>query len=244
MWITRWSTLALLPTGMIVATLFMWLMSNCARCLAIVAVGLLLLSFFGGGAAMVFAGVSVAPMNNGLLIGGAILIVMGLITLCMLWCNRTSLETAIAIIDASADFFIDTKRLILVSIMYFFISMIFFIFWLGALACVVSLSEFVKPETDGDQMKIIKPDGKVYGMMGFMFFGLLWVFQFISDKTKYITMVSASTYYFTSNPSKDGSASVCTGFKFAYGANMGSLAFGSLVLTIVGILRAIVDTLA
>merc|ERR1712166_84158 len=56
------------------------------------------------------------------MIGGGILLFMGLIFVCMIWCNRTSLETAIAIIDASADFFIDTKRLILVSIMYFFVA--------------------------------------------------------------------------------------------------------------------------
>jgi len=81
-------------------------------------------------------------------------------------------------------------------------------------------------------------------MLGFMFFGMLWVFQFISDKTKYITMVSAATYYFDSNSSKDGSASVCTGFKFAYTKNIGSLAFGSLILTLVGIMRAIVEGMA
>lgn len=57
-------------------------------------------------------------------------------------------------------------------------------------------------------------------------------------------MVSAATYYFDSNPMKNGSASVCTGFRFAYTRNLGSLAFGSLVLTIIAILRAIVETLA
>jgi choline transporter-like protein 2/4/5 len=162
----------------------------------------------------------------------------------MLWCNRTSLETAIAIIDASADFFIDTKRLIFVSIMYFFIGMFIFFLWLGALACVASLSTFEPPATKGDQLKLLKPDGKVWAMIAFLAFGMLWAFQFISDKTKFITMVSASTYYFDSNASKDGSASVCTGFRFAYGKNMGSIAFGSLILTIVGILRAIVETMA
>lgn len=157
MWKTKWTTLALLPTGMIVATLFMWLMSNCARCLAITAVGLLLLSFFGGGAGMVFAGLSsTGEMNTGLMIGGGVLILFGLCTICMLWCNRTSLETAIAIIDASADFFIDTKRLIAVSLMYFLIAMLFFFCWLGALACVVGLSEFKKTNTEepGDQLRM------------------------------------------------------------------------------------------
>ena len=57
-------------------------------------------------------------------------------------------------------------------------------------------------------------------------------------------MVSASTYYFDSSPTKNGSASVYTGFKFAYTKNVGSIAMGSLILTIVGILRALVDAMA
>lgn len=57
-------------------------------------------------------------------------------------------------------------------------------------------------------------------------------------------MVSASTYYFNCNANKNGGASVCTAFKFAYMKNAGSLAFGSLVLTIIAILKAIVDAMA
>jgi len=57
-------------------------------------------------------------------------------------------------------------------------------------------------------------------------------------------MVSAATYYFDSSEKKDGSASVCTAFTFAYTKNIGSLCFGSLILTLVGILRMIVESLA
>ena len=78
-------------------------------------------------------------------------------------------------------------------------------------------------------------------MFIFMAFGILWTFRFLSDKQKYITMVAASTYYFDSNHMKNGSASVCTGYKFATFSNAGSIALGSLILTIVGILRWIVE---
>lgn len=190
-----WKTLAtILFTGMIVAMTFMWLMSNCARCLAMCAIGILLLSFFGGGAACIFVGLS--PSNTPLLISGGVLLVFGLLTVCMLWCNRTSLETAIAIIDASADFMIDTKRLILVSIMYFFVFVIWLLMWLFAVACVISMSKFEKPAIDGDQIKDLKPDGKVWGIFIFMLFMFVWVTFFISHKVKFITMVSAATYYF------------------------------------------------
>merc|ERR1719263_1808756 len=57
-------------------------------------------------------------------------------------------------------------------------------------------------------------------------------------------MVSAATYYFDSSENKVGSASISTAFSFAYMKNAGSLAFGSLILTLVGILRAIVESAA
>lgn len=165
--------------------------------------------------------------------------------LCMVWCKRHSLETAIAIIDASADFFVATKRLVLVSVMYFVISVIFVIVWLVALLCVASFAEIVAPAEKGSQMRSIAPIGtKEKVFIALLVFGVFWVLNFISHKTKYITMVSASTYYFDSNEQGDGSASVLTGFRFAYMKNIGSLCYGSLILTIIGILRAIVDGLA
>lgn len=172
------------------------------------------------------------------------MVLMGLCVCLALWCNRTSLETAIAIIDASADFFIDTKRLIMVSILAFFESMIIFFLWLIAVVCIMSMATFTNPTTDGDQIKNIDMTGKVYGMAAFMVFGMLWTFQMIGDSTKFITMVSAATYYFSCTPEKNGSASVCTAIKWASFKNAGSIALGSLILTLVGILRAIVETLA
>lgn len=73
-------------------------------------------------------------------------------------------------------------------------------------------------------------------MEAFMFFGLIWLVFFIQDKTGFITMVAASNFYFTSTKDKEGHGCVMTGVKFAYFKHAGSLAFGSLVQTIVWVL--------
>jgi len=57
-------------------------------------------------------------------------------------------------------------------------------------------------------------------------------------------MVSAASYYFSSCNGKEGSASVTTGIKFAYSKHAGSLAFGSLLHTLIKILQIIVENLA
>ena len=50
---------------------------------------------------------------------------------CILFCNWAHLYTAIAIIDAAADFFVDTKRIALVVFTYFIIQILAFSFWLA-----------------------------------------------------------------------------------------------------------------
>jgi hypothetical protein len=57
-------------------------------------------------------------------------------------------------------------------------------------------------------------------------------------------MVSAATFYFNSNEEVDGSAEVCTAFSFAWFANAGSIAFGSLILTLIAIAKAMIDAAA
>lgn len=56
---STWKTnLVLIFTGLMLSFLFMWLMSRCARCLALFGVAVLLLSFFGGGAAFLYLGLT------------------------------------------------------------------------------------------------------------------------------------------------------------------------------------------
>jgi len=67
----------------------------------------------------------------------------------------------------------------------------------------------------------------------FMLFGILWILAFIKAKTSFITMMSATTYYFDSTKDRDGNADVGLGFKFAYMYHAGSLAFGSFIIALI-----------
>jgi hypothetical protein len=80
-------------------------------------------------------------------------------------------------------------------------------------------------------------------MIFFMISGIVWLIFFLQDTTGFICMVSASSYYFSSNSEKEGSAQVCTGFNLAYTKHAGTIAFGSLVHTIVTIIRFFVEAI-
>lgn len=238
-------TIAILVfTGILLSFGFIWMMSRCARGMAYAGIALLLVMLFGGGAVLLAAAGSAtdpdAKSSNQAV--GVVLLILGALFLCALWCRRNSLEIAIAVVDAAADFLIATKRIILVSIFYFFVSFLCFLIWIVAEFSMLGMNEFKKGT--GPQEKVIVWDSAAQTLMIINAFFILWLLVLIDDKKKYIAMVSAATYYFSSNAEADGSASVMTGFRFAYMKNLGSLCFGSLVVTLISILKAMVDALA
>jgi hypothetical protein len=177
-------------------------------------------------------------------IGASIFAVLFLVMIC---CGYSQLKTAIDVIDAAADFLAKTKRIILVPICYFFVTMIVLSIWLGAVMCVMSMGTVSAEDNQqksisyGDDKKLEK---KVFYMLCFMFFGLLWILNFLKAQSSFITMVSASTYYFDSNSEKDGSADVGLGIKFAFMFHAGSLAMGSFIIALIQFIRITFAVLA
>jgi hypothetical protein len=81
-------------------------------------------------------------------------------------------------------------------------------------------------------------------MFWYMLFGVLWVTAFLRAQSSFITMVSASTYYFDSSMTKpegeqEGEADVSLAFKFTFMYHSGSLAVGSFIIALIQFIRII-----
>jgi hypothetical protein len=76
-----------------------------------------------------------------MMVGLVVISILALAFLCCVCIGFKSLKLAIDVIDASADFLWETKRIIAIPILYFFITLFFFIVWMGALGCVISMNE-------------------------------------------------------------------------------------------------------
>lgn len=75
----------------------------------------------------------------GLAMASLFWILAGLFYLVM-FCNFKSLKISIAIIETAADFFADTKRVVIVPLGYFSLWVLIFIFWIWGLTGVCSIS--------------------------------------------------------------------------------------------------------
>lgn len=71
-------------------------------------------------------------------------IVFGLLSLifgCCLWCGWKSLNLAIEMVNVSADFLAQTKRVFAVPFIYNLFMIVFFVFWLTCIVSLYSLGE-------------------------------------------------------------------------------------------------------
>ena len=186
-----------------------------------------------------------AERQKGLLMFG---IVAGLFTLlfaCMIFCGFSQLKTAIDVIDAAADFLAKTKRIILVPILYFVITMIVIFSWMFSLMSLYSMGDITPARGQKKSVEIPESEEKKLFYMGcFMFFGLLWIVNFLKAQSSFITMVATSTYYFDSNKDRDGDADVGLGFRFAFMFHAGSLALGSFIIALIQFIRVVFAVLA
>ena len=241
--ITKNAVFICLGLSLIYSIMYIYMMSRFSNCLAKFSILVIELCIVGAAGVSFYLRSNVtnsSQQRTGYLIAGISMVVVFFLFNMLLCCFWKQLEVAIAVIDATADFFAATKRVAGVSVLYFLVSVIVFLGWIAGIGGVVSLNE-INPTYNSPQGKDIVWSKQVTIMCSFMIFGLIWLTFWIQDKTGFICMVGASSYYFSSTKDKEGSASLSSGFHFAYFKHAGSLAFGSLVHTLVSIVRHIVE---
>lgn len=75
------------------------------------------------------------------MIAAIILIVVFILFNLLLWCQWDSVKTAIAVIDAAADFVVATKRLAIITVVYTLVGVLFLILYFFGLMSIISLNE-------------------------------------------------------------------------------------------------------
>jgi hypothetical protein len=133
------------------------------------------------------------------------------------------------------------------SFLFFIFTVVVVAIWVTGMAFIFSTNEITPTqnlESQNFQNKDVIFNSSTKGIYIFMFIGIIWVYFWICDQAGFVSMVSASTYYFSSSQESEGSAQVLTGLKYTYFKHNGSLAFGALVHTIITIIKMMVDQAA
>ena len=171
-------------------------------------------------------------------------IMAGIYILVMI-CYFQSLRVAIAVIETAADFFADTKRIIFVPMLFFFIGLCAFVAWVAALICVASIGTITVENVETQSKDIVWDDFTTYSMW-YMLFGFIWIVTFLIAVNEFIVIVSAITWYYSDKTIPDddgipGDSDVRVGFWWSFRYHGGSLAFGSFILAVVWIIKFIFE---
>jgi len=157
-------------------------------------------------------------------------------------CNFRSLQISLAVIETAADYFAQTKRILIMPVIFFFMAVIWFALWVGGFMTVCS-NGVIQPVGGGSQLKNVEWSSGTTTMVWYMIFGLIWTISFIISCNDYVIVVSAATWYFSkkSDDGWEGHSDIWKGFQWAFKYNFGSIAFGSLVIALSAIIREIFE---
>jgi len=143
---------------------------------------------------------------------------------------------AIAIMKAAADYVKDTPTVFLVPPVTVVILLIFYAFWSGAAVFLVSSGDF-NPSTT--PFGTITFDKTLKRLLIYHLFGLLWVNAFIIAATQFVLASSTALWYFSQGTGQAAPATIRTSVKRLFRYHFGSIAFGSLILAIVQMIRLV-----
>jgi len=161
--------------------------------------------------------------------------VAGLTFLAVL-CLYSRIKLAIAIMKAAADYVKDTPTVFLVPPVTVVILLIFYAFWSGAAVFLVSSGDF-NPSTT--PFGTITFDKTLKRLLIYHLFGLLWVNAFIIAATQFVLASSTALWYFSQGTGQAAPATIRTSVKRLFRYHFGSIAFGSLILAIVQMVRLV-----
>lgn len=175
---------------------------------------------------------------QGFLTGALVVWGITALFLCMIFCSWKRIQLAATIIQATADYLTDVKRVTLVPILEFLLLVGFLVWWIYSGAYLFSTGE-VKHDPS-------KPFGQIQrssfveNLFTFHLVYLLWSVFFIDHLGNFVMSTVACIWYFAADRNRLNSP-VFTAFSWGIFYHIGTVAFGSLVLALVWLIRTTIE---
>ena len=115
---------------------------------------------------------------------------LGVIFLCAVICGFSHLKLAIDVIDASADFLDETKRVYFVPFYFFLCSFVSILVWTVCVIGVYSQGEIV-PDPYVPQAKVVTLSRIKHYQLLYLLFAILWLTAWFEYANSFVVMHSA-----------------------------------------------------
>ncbi|KAL0230562.1 hypothetical protein PCE1_004120 [Barthelona sp. PCE] len=160
--------------------------------------------------------------------------VIFLLIMLFLW---SRIKLAVAVIKVTSRAVSDMRQLLLVPVVFFVIDILFISIWFYITLMLMAQEDAL---TYKDGRRIWNYSTKQYGILLFDVFALFWILCFFSALSQITTAGAVAEWYFYPSEDKSGMSSPVWGsFMRAWHYNLGSVAFGALLVAILMLIRFI-----
>jgi hypothetical protein len=240
--------------ALVLSVLFLGLLKTCGGCVVWLVLITLVVSL-GAGGAFAWNQSNVAATTNiqnglrGFAIAAWVLMV---VIVCMICFLRQRIMLATEVMGEAVTALESMKSMFLLPILQFFAIVSFVAVWTAAAVYIVSSGQ-LKPngtfQVPGVGItipsKTIVWTQALQGMVAYHFFGLLWVTAFLVAIVEMSFAHTVGSWYFSATTAheadKNVRAPIWTGLHYTLRYHLGSVAFGSLIVSIVQFIRAVLE---
>jgi len=159
---------------------------------------------------------------------------------CCVFCHIADIRISVLVLATSAKVMLKNLYLILIPVISSLFVLAWFAWWSYNFMYLLSTGSITQP-TNGSQLKRVTLGEETTGLAVAQVLVGIWVYELIQAFHNYIIICGVCTWYFTSSQDSQGHFSLAKGLKWAALYNFGSLAFGSLILSIVWCFRVLFD---
>lgn len=172
-------------------------------------------------------------------------IVFGVLTLLyviFLCCNWTNISIGADIMGAAGDFLSSNSRIAFVPVICYIICLPVVAWYAVTNVYMYSMGDpkFV----EGQMFASLEEAPNVEILFWLFMFGFFWIIAFIIAILQFTIAATTAIWYFSSGSDASGSASVCQSIGWAFRYHLGSLAFGSLLIAIVTMIKVLFEYFA
>jgi len=157
----------------------------------------------------------------------------------MVLCLYSRIKLAIAILKAAADYVKETMIVFLVPVVAVLFLAAWFAYWAVTAVFLVSAGDAVQAKNSA--FGTFNYDKKLQYYMIYHLFGLLWFAAFVAAATQFIIASSTCIWYFSQGTGQGASGTVRKSVYRFFRYHFGSIAFGSLILAVVQLIRIILS---
>jgi len=164
---------------------------------------------------------------------------VALIILLIVFCICEDVQLGIAIIEAAATFTFSNCVVILVPIVMIIVTCSYIVYWLVCTLYIYSIGNIT--QYGRTPFPSIEWESSTTNLWYYQLLALVWIVAFLLAIEQFTIAATTVQWYFSSSSDQGGTGSVCKSIWWAIRYHLGSLAFGSFIVTIVTLIRFIFE---